>query len=81
VKDAKLFKASIFPPLLLLLLGNLGEWETNMKCEICGYLWVPRVDNPKSCPSCKYRFDYADASLKRKKMLEALKETENEADA
>ena len=57
-----------------------------MKCNICGYLWQPRVANPKACPSCKYRFDYADASLKRKKVLEALKkrikelEEQDEAD-
>jgi len=29
-----------------------------MKCEHCEYNWKPRVENPKSCPRCKRRFDY-----------------------
>ena len=24
-----------------------------MKCNKCGYEWVPRVDKPKECPNCK----------------------------
>lgn len=27
-------------------------------CELCGYEWNPRKDNPVSCPRCKRRFDY-----------------------
>jgi rubrerythrin len=23
------------------------------KCERCGYLWFPRVSEPKNCPFCK----------------------------
>lgn len=23
------------------------------KCPKCGHEWVPRVPDPKSCPSCK----------------------------
>jgi hypothetical protein len=23
------------------------------KCPFCGHKWTPRVDNPRSCPSCK----------------------------
>jgi len=22
-------------------------------CVKCGYLWIPRVENPKLCPGCK----------------------------
>ncbi len=29
-----------------------------MICNVCNYEWTPRVDNPKSCPRCKRRFDY-----------------------
>ncbi len=29
-----------------------------MKCELCEYEWLPRVEKPKSCPRCKRRFDY-----------------------
>lgn len=25
------------------------------QCQRCGYLWVPRVTNPVTCPSCKSR--------------------------
>jgi len=32
-------------------------------CEFCNYSWNSRVDNPKSCPRCKRRFDYKDAKL------------------
>jgi len=27
-------------------------------CEKCSYEWVARVESPKSCPRCKFRFDY-----------------------
>jgi len=27
-------------------------------CEKCNYEWISRVETPKSCPRCKYRFDY-----------------------
>jgi predicted Zn-ribbon and HTH transcriptional regulator len=23
------------------------------RCRICGYTWTPRIDHPRSCPSCK----------------------------
>ncbi len=29
-----------------------------MKCELCTYEWLPRVEIPKACPRCKRRFDY-----------------------
>jgi len=29
-----------------------------MKCNHCNYEWESRIENPKSCPRCKYRFDY-----------------------
>ncbi len=32
-------------------------------CEFCTYRWIARVDNPKSCPRCKRRFDYKDAKM------------------
>ena len=22
-------------------------------CNKCGYKWIPRIKNPKACPSCK----------------------------
>ena len=25
-------------------------------CDRCGYTWMPRVENPKSCPKCRYYF-------------------------
>lgn len=31
-----------------------------MKCDFCGYAWKNRVNDPKSCPRCKRRFDYKD---------------------
>jgi len=27
-----------------------------IKCK-CGYEWMPRTENPKSCPRCKARLD------------------------
>ena len=27
----------------------------NKYCKLCNFEWVPRVDNPKSCPNCKSR--------------------------
>jgi rubrerythrin len=24
-----------------------------IKCNKCGYVWMPRIENPKCCPSCK----------------------------
>jgi len=32
-----------------------------MKCIHCDYLWESRIENPKSCPRCKRRFDYEKA--------------------
>lgn len=26
-----------------------------MNCEVCGYSWQARVENPKECPECKSR--------------------------
>lgn len=28
--------------------------------HICGYIWKPRVDNPKECPSCKARLTFEE---------------------
>src|SRR4029077_9276348 len=28
----------------------------NIKCSKCGYIWARRVDRPKVCPKCCYRF-------------------------
>lgn len=28
-----------------------------MKCYKCSYEWKARLENPKSCPRCKTRFD------------------------
>ena len=27
------------------------------KCNKCGYTWIIRVENPKSCPNCKHYFN------------------------
>lgn len=35
-----------------------------MKCVKCKYDWKTRVKEPKSCPRCKYRFDYKEVRLK-----------------
>jgi len=29
-----------------------------MNCKFCHYEWKERIDNPKSCPRCKSRFDH-----------------------
>lgn len=42
-------------------------------CKFCNYKWKSRVNSPKSCPRCKRRFDYYEASYKiidLRKMLE-----------
>ena len=36
---------------------------TVRECEFCAYSWTARVQNPKSCPRCKRRFDYKEAKL------------------
>jgi len=28
-----------------------------LKCNCCGYKWLPRIDKPVCCPKCK-RYDY-----------------------
>jgi predicted Zn-ribbon and HTH transcriptional regulator len=28
------------------------------ECGNCGYKWKARIESPKECPACKYRFDY-----------------------
>jgi rubrerythrin len=28
---------------------------TFVVCKKCGYEWIPRVANPKKCPSCQTR--------------------------
>ena len=31
-----------------------------IKCKVCGYEWIPRVENPKQCPNMKCQsYDYA----------------------
>jgi len=31
-----------------------------LKCPNCGYIWVPRVKNPKCCPSCSIQLEPPD---------------------
>lgn len=31
--------------------------QENLKCLRCNYLWKPRIENPRSCPTCK-RYDW-----------------------
>jgi len=26
-----------------------------MKCQKCGFDWVPRVEKPSNCPRCRFR--------------------------
>lgn len=40
-----------------------------MDCKFCKYKWQPRVTNPKSCPRCKYRFDYPSKVIDVREML------------
>ncbi len=31
---------------------------TTLTCERCGHKWVPRISDPRVCPSCKhYKWD------------------------
>lgn len=39
------------------LLGITSDVATKHTCGKCGYVWEPRVDNPKSCPACKARIN------------------------
>jgi len=27
-----------------------------LSCKKCNFSWIPRVDNPRSCPECKSRY-------------------------
>jgi len=36
-------------------------------CEHCAYEWASRVEQPKSCPRCKRRFDYGGWCLEEEK--------------
>jgi predicted Zn-ribbon and HTH transcriptional regulator len=27
--------------------------KKTIKCNKCGYEWVPKVEKPKACPNCK----------------------------
>lgn len=36
-----------------------------IKCENCGYEWIPKVKNPKQCPTCKrYRITWRTKKVK-----------------
>ena len=35
-----------------------GNGVQNLKCPHCGFVWTPKVMNPRACPSCKRYFDY-----------------------
>jgi len=35
----------------------------NKYCKLCNFEWVPRVDNPKSCPNCKSRKWNAESEI------------------
>lgn len=35
--------------------------KINNKCKKCGYEWISRKTNPKSCPNCKqYRWNISN---------------------
>jgi len=36
------------------------------KCNLCGFEWIPRTENPISCPKCK-RYDWK----KKEEVVEA----------
>jgi len=31
-------------------------WHTEANCLNCGHTWETRVENPKRCPNCGYRY-------------------------
>lgn len=33
------------------------EQTKTIKCKSCGYKWIPRKENPVSCPECKARLN------------------------
>lgn len=41
-----------------------------MKCKKCGYEWQSRLENPKECPRCKTRLDYAKKTTSKEKKAE-----------
>ena len=45
-------------------------------CEMCGYQWIPRIENPKVCPRCK---NFLDAKH-RKKDIEKLDQLNKKED-
>lgn len=35
-----------------------GNVIRKLRCPKCGYVWEPRVKQPKSCPECKQRLGW-----------------------
>ena len=50
--------------ILLLLILLLLSGAIILICKKCEYEWETRVENPKSCPRCKSRFDYEEVRKK-----------------
>jgi predicted Zn-ribbon and HTH transcriptional regulator len=43
------------------------------KCEFCGFIWTPRVENPRACAACK-RYFYKKSPPEIKEKLEQIQE-------
>jgi hypothetical protein len=44
----------------MMTLSEQGEVvvKPNLECPHCGFIWTPKVENPRACPRCKRYFDY-----------------------
>jgi len=43
-------------------------------CERCGYQWLPRKENPQTCPSCRNPYwNIPRPAVKKKRPITALK--------
>ena len=43
-----------------------------MECKRCGFVWIPRIERPRMCPSCKSRL-YKEDPTPNKKIVEDIK--------
>jgi hypothetical protein len=44
---------------------SLEQQITPIKCPHCGYIWLPRMTNPKRCPQCKQPLQKTELQLQR----------------
>lgn len=50
---------------------------TTAICELCGYLWKPRVVIPKACPMCKQYKHITISEVKEECLVVERKEESN----